>query len=104
MYGTNIRNEIKISSTDIECINTVVKELTRLYKKVNVNNGQLQSYLGMTIDDTENGTVKFSMDEMIQEYLGAFGKSLESMAAKTPAANHLFAVNEDCEKLSEQRT
>jgi hypothetical protein len=24
------------------------------------------------------------------------------MAAKTLAANHLFAVNEDCEKLSEQ--
>jgi hypothetical protein len=95
-------DDIKISSTDIESINTVVKELTRVYKKVNVNNGQLQSYLGMTIDYTENGTVKFSMDEMIQECLGAFGESLESMAAKTPAANHLFAVNEDCEKLSEQ--
>jgi hypothetical protein len=33
----------------------------------------------MTIDYTENGTVKFSMDEMIQECLGAFGESLESM-------------------------
>jgi hypothetical protein len=42
------------------------------------------------------------MSEMIQECLGAFGKSLESMAAKTPAAKHLFAVNEDSEKLSEQ--
>jgi hypothetical protein len=47
----------------------------------------------MTIDYTESGTVKFSMDEMIQECLGAFGENLESMAAKPQAANHLFAVN-----------
>jgi hypothetical protein len=57
----------------------------------------------MTIDCSVDGKVKFSMIGYIQNMLDEVPTDMGGEAA-TPAANHLFEVNEDGEKLLDEET
>eukprot|EP00957_Ditylum_brightwellii_P120006 9158273-Ditylum_brightwellii.AAC.3 len=63
-----------------------------------VTKGLVHNYLGMTINYYEQDKVKFYMaeyiDKMLIDLLPDFGSE-----AATPAANHLFDVNAEPEKL-----
>jgi hypothetical protein len=70
-----------------------------------VNHGTVHEYLGMTIDFSMGGKVKFIMndymyvevliDEIPEEFTGH---------AATPAANHLCQVNYKAEKLNDENS
>eukprot|EP00957_Ditylum_brightwellii_P163904 12478214-Ditylum_brightwellii.AAC.2 len=60
--------------------------------------GVVHNYLGMTIDYSEQDKVMFFMTDCINKMLIELPPKFGSEAA-TPAANHLFAVNTEAEKL-----
>jgi hypothetical protein len=55
--------------------------------------GKKHEYLGMTLDFTFPGKAKIYMTDYIKNILNEVPGDMDGVAA-TPAANHLFAVNE----------
>jgi hypothetical protein len=60
--------------------------------------GKLHDYLGMKIDYSSSGQVRFSMNNYIQEMLDALPDEMSGHAV-TPATSHLFDVNPDTKPL-----
>jgi hypothetical protein len=65
-----------------------------------VTQGKIHEYLGMTIDYSIPGKVQITMIPYIQGMLDELPPKMAGESA-TPAASHLFQVNEDAEKLDE---
>ena len=57
----------------------------------------------MVIDYTVRGKVKLMMKDFIQGVLDECLGELMKGPSATPAANHLFNVNPDCNKLGEEK-
>ena len=73
------------------------------YGKINplvTTHGKVHEYLGMTLDYTEDGKVKIIMKDYIKNMLAELPDDMSGESA-TPAALHLFTVNEKAEKLDE---
>ena len=66
---------------------------------LSITRGYIHEYLGMKIDFSEKGKVKFSMPEYIDRMIEDTPDELLKGPASTPAANHLFQVNPDAKKL-----
>jgi hypothetical protein len=60
--------------------------------------GDLHEYLGMTIDYSEKGKVKFTMIDYIKGMLEELPVDMDG-TAPNPATSHLFEVNESATKL-----
>ena len=67
-----------------------------------VTQGSVHEYLGMMVNFSMPGMVKFSMQDYIQGIIDECPKDLQSGAATSLAANHLFQVNPNAEKLNQQ--
>ena len=61
--------------------------------------GKVHEYLGMTIDFSEHGKVKFYMQDYIKALLAEAPEEIMKGSATTPAANHLFQINPEATKL-----
>ena len=62
-------------------------------KRVTSSRGDVHEFLGMTIDFTEKGKVKFRMDKYVERMLEEFPMKFKSTdTAMTPASNNLFEV------------
>jgi hypothetical protein len=74
--------------------------------KMTVSRGKVHKYLGMQLDYTIRGIVKISMLEFVDEILAAFDKEdPQSGGTKSSAApEDLFKVDEDCVKLSKDKS
>ena len=97
-------DDLKISHKSQDVLEEVFKELQCEFGKeapLTVSRGKQHSYLGMQIDYTEDGKVKFTMPHMIDEIIGQLPLSLSNGPSSTPAANHLFQVNKDAQKLDQ---
>jgi hypothetical protein len=70
-----------------------------------VSRGNIHKYLGMTLDYTVRGQVKITMFDYVDEILTAFDKAApKGGGTKTSAApNSLFKVDENCEKLKQDK-
>jgi hypothetical protein len=66
-----------------------------------VRRGKIHEYLGIQIDFTEDQKVKMTMYDYIDELIKESPAELLKGTSATPAANHLFNVNPDCEKLDD---
>jgi hypothetical protein len=66
-----------------------------------VTRGNIHQYLGITIDFSTKGEVRLDMSEYIDEILADAPDEIMKGPATTPAANHLFDVNKNAEKLDE---
>ena len=67
--------------------------------------GKRLAYLGMILDYTVPGEVKIDMSEYTKKMITQFEEMMgEIGTAKTPAAEHLFMVNEDGVKLDEEKS
>ena len=64
--------------------------------------GSVHEYLGIAIDFSMLGKVKFSMWDYIQGIIDECPKDLQTGAATSPAAYHLFQVNLNAKKLNQQ--
>ena len=62
-------------------------------KTVTATRGKLHEYLGMTIDYSEKGKVKFRMDDYVEKMIEEFPVKLKSTdTAMSPASNSLFEI------------
>ena len=57
----------------------------------------------MKIDYTENGKVKFCMKDYIKQIISAAPNNMLKGASSTPAAHHLFEINEEGVRLTEEQ-
>jgi hypothetical protein len=97
-------DDIKISHEDPRVVDSVLGLLKTRYGKeapLTVTRGKEQDYLGMTLDYREDGKVKILMIDYIQKMLAELPDDM-SGEAPTPAANHLFEVDESPDKLDEE--
>ena len=66
----------------------------------------VHDYIGMTLDHSETGVVKLHMKEHIRKMLEEFKHSTELKEinkVSNPAADHLFQVNQNCNKLGDKK-
>jgi hypothetical protein len=67
-----------------------------------ITQGCIHKYLGMTLDYTEKGKVKIKMLDYVRKLLAELPEDWEGKAL-TPAANHLFTVDNNQQKVTEQQ-
>jgi hypothetical protein len=71
---------------------------------MSISMGKIHDYLGMTMDFSVPGEVKITMIPYIEEILELFAQHDSSKsAANTPAAEHLFKVNEEATSLDQEQ-
>jgi hypothetical protein len=100
-------DDLKISHVTPKVVDRFLEWVKEMYedpgiKKITPSRGKIHDYLGMTLDFSIPGKVKLLMKEYIMKMLSEFPyqdqlKALK--AVRTPAAGHLFVVNEESEKL-----
>jgi hypothetical protein len=96
-------DNLKISHVDKEVVEDILRMLNERYGKeapLTVTRGEVHECLGMVFDYSINGKVQIIMKEYIQEMLDELPEDMAGEAA-TPAANHLFAINNKTKLLDE---
>jgi hypothetical protein len=100
-------DDLKVSHVDKHVVDDIVKDLNKEFggiSEVTATTGLVHEYLGMTIDYSEEGTVKFSMYDYLQDIIATLPDDLRTNRnTTTPAADHLFEVNDNATKLSQKR-
>jgi len=94
-------DDLKLSHVDAEVTEGVLDRLNDRYGKetpLTVTRGDIHDYLGMTIDYSTDGKVVIRMDDYVADMLGEVPEDMAGSAV-TPAAEHLFQVNDDAEAL-----
>jgi len=94
-------DDLKISHVDKDVNEGVLAHLNARYGKetpLTVTRGDLHEYLGMMLDFSMDGKVVVRMDDYIEKVLDEAPEAMDGEAA-TPAAEHLFHVNDEAEKL-----
>ena len=88
-------DDLIIGHVEFSVVTNFLTWLTSWYdtanKKLNVTRGPHHDYLGMTIDFSEPGSVKFSKIPYISKILTGFPEKITGVSF-TPAADHLFDV------------
>eukprot|EP00980_Cylindrotheca_fusiformis_P025578 scaffold14118_cov91-Cylindrotheca_fusiformis.AAC.1 len=98
-------DDLKISHVDNDVIEGIYNLLNENYGKespLTVSRGKKHEHLGMTIDYSEDGKVKFTMADYINDLVDEMPADLSKGSCPTPAANHLFQVNANQQKLPPQ--
>ena len=85
-----------MSHKDPREVTKMIKWIESKYGEIWAKCGKLHDYLGTVLDYQEKGTVKIIMETHINKILT---KHNITGTAQTPAANHLFCVNQNAEKL-----
>jgi len=67
-----------------------------------MNRGKVLDYMGMMINYHNKGKLNFSMQEFISKLIDELPYDMDGIA-KTPAANHLFNLNDNKKKLTEEK-
>jgi len=96
-------DDLKISHVDRSVVEKIVSHLNNRYGKeepISVNRGKVHDYLGMQIDFSEPGKVKFIMIEYIKNIQDQVPGNMSGTAA-TPAGLHLYDIDPNCKKLDE---
>ena len=99
-------DDLKMLHVSGEVLETIIKRLDEKYGNeapLTVNRGTVHEYLGMTIDFSEKGKVKFIMNDYVENLIDEIPEEMSGTAA-TPASNHLFSVNEKAEKISDENS
>lgn len=89
-------DDLKISHVDVGMVDDFIAQLEEEFGKetpLNKSRGKVHDYLGMILDFTNPGEVSVSMVDYIKTILHDMPQDMVGKAA-TPAAGHLFTVNE----------
>jgi hypothetical protein len=95
-------DDLKMSHVSAAVLDEIIERLDEKYGKeapLTVNRGTVHEYLGMMIDFGEKRKVKFIMNDYIENLLDEVPEGMSGHAA-TPAANHLFSINNKAKKIS----
>jgi hypothetical protein len=90
-------DDIKVSHVEPKVVTTILALINEEYGEetpLTVTRGRAHDYLGMTINFSTPGRVQFIMIEYITDILDNLPEDMKEEAA-TPAAEHLFQVDED---------
>jgi hypothetical protein len=89
-------DDLKISHVDPAIVTEVIEKLEAIFGSeapLTKTRGPIHDYLGMTLDFSKKGKVKFTMIDYIKGILEDLPEDMDGEAA-TPAASHLFDVHE----------
>jgi hypothetical protein len=98
-------DDLKLSHVKQEVLEEVADKINARYGQqtpIVVHRGKIHDYLGMTIDYSEEGKVKFMMFDYVENLLEEAPADMDGVAV-TPAALELFTVNDDAEPLDDDR-
>ena len=90
-------DNLKISHVDPGVVTDVLDQINEKYGKeapITTTRGKHHDYLGMVIDYSTEGEVRFTMVDYIYEILEDLPPGFAKGEAATPAADHLFSVSD----------
>jgi hypothetical protein len=96
-------DDLKLSHVKQSALENIADKLNARYGQETplvMHHGKIHDYLGMTIDYSEDGNVKFMMTDYVQGILDGAPDDMNGFAV-TPAASNLFAVRGDANKLDD---
>ena len=99
-------DDLKIPHHDSQVVDDILCKLNGRYGKESplvITRGRVHDYLGMKMDFTTPGKVILSMPEYIDTLIKEIPSNLRKGVSTTSAAGHLFTMNTDAEKLSEDQ-
>ena len=91
-------DDLKISHVDPEVVTEIINQLSDefgTHAPLSVHRGKQHDYLGMQLDFSTPSKVRISMTDYIDTILEGSPADMKG-TSPTPAANHLFTVNESC--------
>ena len=94
-------DDLKISHVDKEVVSDIITKLSNEFGKeapLTIKRGKVHDYLGMVLDYSEPGKVKIVMEKYIEGILNEMPADMTGVSP-SPAANHLFDVNPEAQKL-----
>ena len=95
-------DDIKMSHVSQDVLESIMKQIKARFGKeapLTVTRGPVHEYLRMTIDFSSPGTVQFQMKAFIDDLIAETPSELMKGMAMSPGGQHLFTVNEDCNKV-----
>jgi hypothetical protein len=98
-------DDLKISHVDPDVNTDLIALINAKFGKeapLTITRGRIHDYLGMTLDYSEKGKVKIKMIDYVEKMLADLPPEMDG-DAPTPAANHLFAVDDNQPKVDEQK-
>ena len=95
-------DDLKISHVDSKVVDQMLDYLTSQYEELSTTRGDKRTYVGMDIFFPRNGTVEIDMSSYLVEALEAFPEELDKILT-SPAGNHIFEVDNNATKLSEEK-
>jgi Reverse transcriptase (RNA-dependent DNA polymerase) len=96
-------NDLKLSHVKQEVLEDIVKKINAKYGQqtpIVIHRGKIHDYMGMTIDYSEEGKVKFMMFDCVESILEEALADMDGVTV-TSATLELFTVNEDAEPLDD---
>jgi len=90
-------DDLKISHRDPSVVDDIIHNINAVYgevQEITIKRGKKHDYLGMDVDMEQEGKVIISMKKYIQDMLAELPKDMDGVSA-TPAAKHLFEVNDE---------
>ena len=100
-------DDLKISHVEESVVEDVLKELELKFGgpngKLSTTRGKTHNYLGMTLDYSRKNMVQLTMFDYLSDLIATLPEELTTKRIfNTPAADHLFEVNDIANKLNEK--
>ena len=99
-------NDIKMLHAQQEVLEGLLTSLNEEFSKeapLTVTQRKVHDYLGMTFDYTIPGKGRITMPDFVQGVLDECPEDLMKGPSSTPTANHLFNLDPECNKLSNEK-
>jgi hypothetical protein len=100
-------DDLKISHVKQSVIDSILADLNNEFgtakKPLSATTGHVHDYLGITIDYSEIGKVKFTIYDYLEDILDEMPDDMNGMAP-TPASDNLFNVDDDSPQLNEKES
>ena len=94
-------DDLKILHVDPNVVSSVIKTLENKYGEMSVTRGSKHTYVGINFDFKSDGTVDIEMQDYLKECVQEFPEDIDK-SVTTPAALHLFEVNNETKKLCDK--
>jgi hypothetical protein len=98
-------DDLKVSHVDVTVVDEFINQMELEFGKetpINKARGKIHDYLGMELDYSHQGMVSINMCEYLKSIIHDLPEEMKGTAS-TPAANHLFEVNDNPTYLDKER-
>ena len=95
-------DDTKISHVDPKTVDWLLEKIEEEYGKLSITRGNKHTFVGIDFEIMSDGKVKIITKDYITEAIEDFGEDV-SAGAVTPAANNLFVVSDEGNKLGKEQ-